>query len=594
MTKKKPALFQTDPFTRGGHLFAHQWRLRLQNLKIVLGLSLLCGLLGVGFKAYQDNISLGLVWDFYILSYLSGHLKIFLWPWLQPLLIDIDRILRTLMKGSPGIPQAYHTLSQLTSDFWVPGQGRLYRRTLTFLTHPWVQQQAARVQTILWWGLASWCLGMIAMIWGFRLKSRQIAQDKLVRGKETAPLAQVAQAIRKQGRPRFDIAPGLPLPQGTENQHLAFIGATRMGKTTGLIHLLNQVRSQAHRAVILDSTGELTHRYFRPQQDILINPFDPRSAAWDIWGENLATYEYDAWSAAMIPEGKGDPIWHGNARKLLAFTAQKLAQQDETLSMKEILTWSCWEPLGDSTQIFYADSPVAALMCPEAEKTTAGVRMHVATSTAAFEYLTQEGPPVSITQWIKDRKRDDTWLFLQALPTQRNTLAPLLASLFNFAFMGLERAGVDFDHRLWMIADEVGGWDFPIASLKRLVTEGAKYGACCALGFQNKSQIDHLYTHAGTKTLLSNCSTKVIFRSQDHETAKELSLTLGEQDILATSENLSLGAHATREGVNLSSQHRTQATIPATEIMSLNPLEAYVLLPGNYPTPKVKFKVQKG
>ena len=104
------------------------------------------------------------------------------------------------------------------------------------------------------------------------------------------------------------------------------------------------------------------------------------------------------------------------------------------------------------------------------------------------------------------------------------------------------------------------------------------------------SQIDHLYSHAGIKTLLSNCSTKVIFRSQNHETAKDLSLTLGEQDILASSENFSISSHHMRDGVNLLSQHRTQLTIPATEIMSLNPLEAYVLLPGNHPTTKVKYK----
>jgi type IV conjugative transfer system coupling protein TraD len=431
-------------------------------------------------------------------------------------------------------------------------------------------------------------MGIVSMIVGFRRMSHAIEADKILRGKERESLETVARKVKKAGQPAFEIAPGLPLPHGSENQHLAIVGATRMGKTTCILHLLQQVRRKGQRAVILDSTGELTARFYRPHEDILINPLDERSSGWDIWGEDLALHEYDAWASAMIPEGKGDPIWHGNARKLLAFTAQKLEKQPQR-SMQDILNWCCWEPLGETTARFYDHSPVAALMRPQAEKTAAGVRMQTGHSIAAFEYLSPTPSPFSVTRWVKDQKETDQWLFLMAKPTQRSTLAPLLASLFGFSFMGLEKAGEDFDNRLWMVADEVGGWDFPVASLKRLVTEGAKYGACCVLGFQNKSQIDHLYHHSGTKTLLSNCSTKVIFRSQDHETAKDLSLTLGEQDILSATENFSIGSHHMRDGVNLSSHQRTQATISATDIMSLEKLEAYVLLSGNYPTTKVRF-----
>ncbi|CAK9254208.1 unnamed protein product [Sphagnum jensenii] len=591
MKQKQLKHFQTDAFTRGGQIFSHEWRMRFQNYRVVALLGLICGFVGIAVSAYILELSCWLLCDFYVLSYLSGKIKLFLWPFVQDSLIDLDIFLRTLMRGSRGIPSAYQSLSQLTSDLWVPGRGRIVMATHKFLEHPWVIKKASHVHTVLTWGLFSWTMGMLAMIYGFRFKSHQIEKDKILRGKEIESIQKVSKAVLKQGTPDFEIAPGLPLPKDSENQHMAVIGATRMGKTTCLINLLDQVRQKGQRAVILDSTGELTARYYRPQQDTLLNPFDSRSVHWNVWGENLAPYEYDAWASAMIPEGKGDPIWHGSARKLLSFTAQKLETEPGS-TMKEILSWCCWAPLDKKTELFYEQSPVAALMRPEAEKTTAGVRMQAGNAIAAFEYLTDNTHPFSMTKWIKDGKAQDEWLFLNATPTQRSTLAPLLASLFNFAFMGLERAGVDFKNRLWMVADELGGWDFPIASIRRLVTEGAKYGACCALGFQNKSQIDHIYGHAGTRTLLSNCSTKVIFRSQDHETARDLSLTLGEQDVLSSTENFSMGSHHMRDGVNLASSHRTQATIPATDIMSLNQLEAYVLLPGNFSATKVKYSVK--
>jgi type IV conjugative transfer system coupling protein TraD len=586
----KPGKFHTDAFTRGGQIFSHEWRMKFQNFRNVVLMGLVCAVMGITVSAIVSGLTWWLLFDFYTLTYLSGKIKICLWSWMQPTLIELDVLLRALMKGSRGIPSAYKSLSQLISDLDIPGKGRLQMRTLAFLEHPWVLSQATRVHTVLLWGLGCFGAGIVSMIVGFRRMSRTIEADKILRGKEIEPLDKVAQKVRKAGQPDFEIAPGLPLPLGSENQHLAIVGATRMGKTTCILHLLKQVRQKGQRAVILDSTGELTARFYSPQQDILINPLDERSSSWDIWGESLEAHEYDAWASAMIPEGRGDPIWHGNARKLLAFTAQKLGQQGHP-SMQDILKWCCWEPLGQETAQFYQHSPVAALMRPEAEKTAAGVRMQTANSIAAFEYLQQQGKPFSVTRWVKDRKDDDQWLFLMARPTQRNTLAPLLASLFGFSFMGLEKAGEDFKNRLWMVADEVAGWDFPVSSLKRLVTEGAKYGACCVLGFQNKSQIDHLYHHSGTKTLLSNCSTKVIFRSQDHETARDLSLTLGEQDILSSTENFSIGSHHMRDGVNLSSQQRTQATISATDIMSLEKLEAYVLLSGNFPAVKVRFSL---
>ena len=593
MTQKKQSKFHTDAFTRGGQIFAHEWRMKIQNYRIVFLVALIPGFLGLILAAACCKLSLWLVWDFYIFTYLSGKIKIFLWPSLQPFLIDFDVFLRGLMKGSKGIPSAYASLPRLISEVQVPGRGRLVMSTVKFLNHPWVMAQASRVNTVLLWGLGSFLAGLFAMGIGFRRKSQNIEKDKILRGKKIEGANKVAQKVKKLGKPNFEIAPGLPLPIGSENQHIAIMGATRMGKTTCILHLLEQVRQKAQRAVILDSTGELTQKFYRPGQDILINPFDERSVSWDIWSEQLESYEYDAWAAAMIPEGKGDPIWHGNARKMLAFTALRLKNASNP-SMKDILKWCCWEPLGKETTRFYEDSPVAALMRPEAEKTAVGIRMQAGNCIGVFEYLKESPSPFSMTKWVKEEKEEDQWLFLNATPTQRSTLAPLMASLFNFAFMGMERAGVDFKNRIWMVADELSGWDFPIASLRRLVTEGAKYGACCVLGFQNKSQIDHLYHHSGTKTLLSNCSTKVIFRSQDHETARDLSLTLGEQEILASTENFSMGSHHMRDGVNLSVSHRNQATITATDIASLDALEAYVLLPGNFPVTKVRFEGMKG
>jgi type IV conjugative transfer system coupling protein TraD len=580
--------FHTDRFTRGGQIVAHKWRMRWQNLKAAMKVALYVTTPCFLILCLIQQLGYWIFIEFYITTYLAGWLKILTWRKLQPPLITVDHFLRDLMRGSEGLPWAYCKVWQLESTLHLQNGSLFVMKTVKFLKDARVLSLAWQVHKVLLWSGGIFVATIAIMSRYFHYTSRQIEEKKILRGKEIIPLKALAKRVCKSGKSSFIIAPGLPLPEGSENQHTAIMGATRMGKTTCLIHLLKQVRAKNERAVILDSTGELTEKFYRPDKDHLINPLDVRSECWNIWDEQLEPYGYDAWAATVVPDGKADDFWPASARLLLSTTAQKLLQ-DGNLSMSQILHWSCLQTLGDDTIAFYEGTLAEGMMRPQSEKTTTGIRLQLLKTLSAFGYLKTDKPPFSVTDWVKNTKDSGEWLFLMAKPDQRSTLAPLVASLFNFAFLGLERAGVDFKNRLWMAADEIAGWDFQITGLKRMVTEGAKYGACCVLGFQNKSQIDALYSHAGTKTLLSNCSTKVIFRSQDHETAKDLSLTLGEQEVLSSSEGFSMGAHHMRDGVNLSEQRRVQPTIPATEIMSLNKLEAYVLLPGNFPATKVKF-----
>lgn len=257
-------------------------------------------------------------------------------------------------------------------------------------------------------------------------------------------------------------------------------------------------------------------------------------------------------------------------------------------ALQTILKLACWTPLTDpGLQDFYKDTSLASLMQPKAERTTSGVRMNLAAAIDAFKYF--KGDPkdrFSIIKWIKAEDSGD-WLFLTALPSQREALAPLLASWCNFAFLGLERLGPSRTRRLWFIVDEFPGLIHKIDALPRMVAEGAKYGACCVLSFQNKSQLDHLYNTHVTKTILSNCNTKMIFRSPETSTAQFLSALLGKQEVFESAESISMGAHHIRDGVNLSPQQRLKPIVSETDIINLNKFEAFVQLPGDLPITKV-------
>ncbi|HNA62659.1 MAG TPA: type IV secretion system DNA-binding domain-containing protein, partial [Rhabdochlamydiaceae bacterium] len=39
------------------------------------------------------------------------------------------------------------------------------------------------------------------------------------------------------------------------------------------------------RAIVVDITGEFVEKYYQPSCDIILNPFDPKSAQWHPWAE---------------------------------------------------------------------------------------------------------------------------------------------------------------------------------------------------------------------------------------------------------------------------------------------------------------------
>lgn len=585
----KNTKFETDNFTRGGQLLSHKFRMFFQNLRVVLKWSLWGSLAGfvVGFLVHQPSFWL---LKLYFVHYLGGWLKILFWhDLIQPFCSWTDSFLRLMFHGSPGIASAHLKFWQLLTEMSLPNGSLFVMRTVKFLKDPRILALVSQVEVLIWWAIGFFCATFCVTWYTFWSKSRNMEELKILEGNSVSALSHIASRIYKEGPSLYNVAPGLPYPKDGENKHTAIMGATRTGKTTCIIHLLDQVRARGDRAVILDATGEFTRRYYRDGQDHLINPKDPRSLSWNIWNEQLDVYGYKAWADSFVPESKGDPIWYLSARRLLAETAQ-LMTHDPERSMKKLLHIACNQALDEDLMDFYKNSSVESLVNKESEKQTMGIRLQLSSYINAFGVLRDdEGPSFSVLNWVKENKRKDEWLFLLSTPTQRATLAPFVASMFNFAFLGLEGAGVDFKNRLWMVTDEIAGWGIPITALKRMVTEGAKYGACCVLGFQNKSQTDELYSHAGTKIISSNCNTKIMFRSPDSETAYDLSQNMGTQEVLLPSEGFSLGAHHMRDGVNLSSQRRIQSVVSSNDIMRREDLTAYVQLPGNYPIVEVQY-----
>src|ERR1700722_16979537 len=145
----------------------------------------------------------------------------------------------------------------------------------------------------------------------------------LVTGEDVPPSA-ARRRVRTAGAPGVTLA-GVRVPEADEVKHFKLIGTTGTGKSTAIHELLSAALARGDRCVIADpDVGYLRSFYDRRRGDVILNPFDARSARWDLFAELGDDYDVEQLARSLIPDHEGaDRSWRGYARTFFsAVTAQ--------------------------------------------------------------------------------------------------------------------------------------------------------------------------------------------------------------------------------------------------------------------------------
>jgi hypothetical protein len=87
-------------------------------------------------------------------------------------------------------------------------------------------------------------------------------------------------------------------------------------------------------------------------------------------------------------------------------------------------------------------------------------------------------------------------------------------------------------------------------------------------------------------------ATNFTCNSNEKTTQQWISKALGDTEKIEPQENISYGAHSTRDGISLSRHTRQKPLVMPTELSQLENLESYVKLPGDYPCTKLQMTYQ--
>jgi type IV conjugative transfer system coupling protein TraD len=459
---------------------------------------------------------------------------------------------------------------------------------LSTLTKPFLNRIVSDAVTNLEKAYVAFGVSFVCIIVFFFVRGTAWQRKKHLSGNKLVPAWWLALRLKLSGKASKIQIGSLPLLKNSETRHLLMTGGTGSGKTNCLFHILDQLRQLGKKVIIVDTTGVFIEKYYRKDKDIILNPTDPRSATWHPWIECHDKFDYEALAESFIPHSHSEHenYWRIAARAL--FSAL-LAKTHLSQSTSELARWSLFEPITKLCE-FVQGTKAAAHIDMNSEKTASSIRSVASSFLGSLEILNDTKQPFSIRNWVQS-SNDDSWLFLSCLPSQRSTLIPLLGCWFSVATRSLMHLKPDFERRLWYVIDELPSLN-KLRDLETFLAEGRKFGGCDLLSLQTPSQLDAIYGKDSTKTILSNCATKVVFAEHNPESAANVSKVFGDREIQEFSEGLSYGAHEVRDGVTISSQKKSLPIVSTNDIMSLDPNRAFVKLPGKFPITTIKLDIK--
>jgi type IV conjugative transfer system coupling protein TraD len=446
------------------------------------------------------------------------------------------------------------------------------------------------------WGISafSFVAAIMAITWFLGSKGAKQRESELTGGRVLATSYKVVNRLLKNAGVMSPLSIcGLHILKDSEMQNFGFHGTVGSGKSTALNDLLTQLRARGDRVIIYDKGNNFIPTFFRQDKDLILNPFDARCAPWDLWEECLTIGDFENFATSLLPDSSGssDPFWVLSARSLFVATARRMARE-KNRSIGELLKKLMSISLADLRQ-FLEGTDAANLVDGSIEKTAMTIRTILTTYVRSLRYLQgldQGGRrPFNIRDWIhtEDASGDNPWIFISSDGQNHNALKPLLSAWIYMTMSGILGLKADRNRRIWIFLDELPSLHkLPI--LPEFCAEGRKFGGCTVAGLQNFPQMEETYGTNAAKSIWDLLNTRVFYRAPSGSIADWVQKEIGEKRHKKFKDQYSYGIDIIRDGVQFSKDEINEFLVSYSDVQSLNDLECYITLPGEWPVVRMK------
>ena len=410
---------------------------------------------------------------------------------------------------------------------------------------------------------------------------RRSSAGQVTRGTQVMPSKRWQSDTRKtriKHGPLITIA-GCGLKRDDEIKHFSVFGTTGTGKSVAIREMLMGAHARGDRAFIADPDGGFLARFYNPARgDIILNPFDARSAAWDMMAEVPSDFAADQLAESLIPDpgGSADSTWAARARVLLGAILRRgrLAGID----IAEVYRLFAVAPR-EELQILLAGTSAEPFLAEGAAKLFDNVRSSTGAALNALEYVAHAGnQPFAISKWAASDSK--AWVFLPYRADQIAALKSLIGPWMRLAIFATMSRPEGDECPTWFVADELDAIG-KMQGLDDALQRVRKFGGRCVLGFQTIGKVRAIYGDGIAAALVENCGTRLVLRCAGGDrssTAAFASSLIGQQSYLKESTNQ--GQHS--KGSSSSGSSLTTVTEDAvlpSQIEQLVDLHGYLKVP---------------
>lgn len=425
---------------------------------------------------------------------------------------------------------------------------------------------------------------------GINFATRNIRpKEKVRRGARIADVATVnreshANLARGEFKDSFQIG-GVDIPRSAEPYHFFVVGSTGSGKSVAITSVLDHLEARGDIALVVDSGGEFSSRYYQEGRDHILNPFDARCAPWSPTAELAGPWDAEALAKSMIPDGVGDSKeWNAYAQTLVTSVLRQLSDKNR-LSIKDLLYYVQGASMEELTP-FLAGTPAAAQLV--SDKTFGSIRTIASNYLATYAYLQDSDEPFSVAKFI--RREQPGFLFMTYRDDQLDSLRNMISCALDVAARTILAMPASPSRRVWLIIDEFASIG-KVQSIEAVATKARKMGGCLLLGLQSVSQLQDRYGDKGAQTILSCLSSWLVLRCSDADTAEYISRYIGDTEVSRMTKGESTSE--TGSSGSLSEQIQTQRAVLPVELQRLKNLQGYFKLSGGAPVCNVKLTFPK-
>ncbi|MFC1596337.1 type IV secretory system conjugative DNA transfer family protein [Planctomycetota bacterium] len=351
--------------------------------------------------------------------------------------------------------------------------------------------------------------------------------------------------------------------------HFCAVGTSRAGKTTLLTLLAASL--VGHRLVVYDNKTDLVSiiRAIRPNDHIcILNPFDARSAAWDIAADCKSPANAGELARLFVPDDPRSNIYFIQTLQDLITAAilslHRTAPGKWQLHhlLAALQADNIRHVLGryEGTRRVYDTHLNRPHGTPSDVQSSLDARMAPLRPIGAAWMHAEER--ISIEQYLRTK---NTTLVLGHKDRHKRALTPINRILLQLISEGLlDVAGRD-DQRTALFLDELEDLG-RLDELPSLLNRGPGLGVTVALGFHDVAVLKSLYGEA-TKGLVSMCGNYAFLRVTNPETARWASDLIGTQEVIVN--QLHQGEVGDRSSESITRARVERPAVPPTDIQQL-------------------------